>query len=368
MADLAIDELRIADRRLDQERRRGEGKMKQHGGSVQSEAFERLFLHGGDINSALAAFPDAPGPWIDLSTGVNPVPYPLPAFSPQDWTRLPSPADVAALQEVAAARFGAAPDEIVVAPGTQALIQWLPRLFPARRVAIPGPTYSGHESAWRAAGAEVLADVEAAAHRVVVNPNNPDGRRWPLASLRTLAGQAERGGGLLVVDEAFADFDEETLARGVPPATVVLRSFGKTYGLAGLRLGFAIAQAPLADRLRGALGAWAVSGPALTLGRRALADAAWLAQTRARLTEDVAWLDARLGEAGFGNVGGTLLFRLVRRADARDAFARLAAQGVLTRPFSAAPTQLRFGLPAPDDRARVGAALRGLQARTSSES
>ncbi|MDE3174837.1 MAG: pyridoxal phosphate-dependent class II aminotransferase, partial [Pseudomonadota bacterium] len=267
--------------------------MNQHSGTVGNEAFERLFQHGGDINSARVAFPDAPAPWIDLSTGVNPVPYPLPTFAGEDWTRLPSPADVAALQTLAAARYGARRGDVVVAPGTQALIQWLPRLFPTAVVAIPGPTYSGHESAWRAAGAQVRGDTEAA-HIVVVNPNNPDGRRWPPAQLRAFAARAAQSGGLLVVDEAFAEFDPETFARDVPAATVVLRSFGKAYGLAGLRLGFAIAQAPLAQALREALGAWAVSGPALTLGRQALADAAWLTRTRARLAADVAWLDARL--------------------------------------------------------------------------
>ena len=337
------------------------------GGSIRSEAFERLFQHGGDINSARVAFPNAPTPWIDLSTGVNPVSYPLPAFAPEDWTRLPSPVDLAALQAVAAARYGAAADEVVVAPGTQALIQWLPRLFPANAIAIPGPTYSGHERAWRAAGADVRADLDAA-HFVVVNPNNPDGRRWPRAQVRALAEQAARGGGLLVVDEAFADFDDETFARDVPAATMVLRSFGKAYGLAGLRLGFAIAQAPLAFRLREAVGAWAVSGPALRLGRQALADEAWLAQARARLAADVAWLDARLNEAGFEVVGGTLLFRLARRADADRAFFALCARGVLTRPFRSDPTRLRFGLPAPGDRARVAEALRGVQALTSSAS
>ena len=361
MADLAIEGLRIADRRLDQKRRRGEGEMKQQGqgGSIRSEAFERLFQHGGDINSARVAFPDAPAPWIDLSTGVNPVPYPTSAVADHDWTRLPSPADVAALQAVAAARYGARQSEVVVAPGTQALIQWLPRLFPAASVSIPGPVYSGHESAWRAAGATVRDDIKAA-HIVIVNPNNPDGRRWPQAQLSEFAARAAHDGGLLVVDEAFAEFDQETFAREVPPATVVLRSFGKAYGLAGLRLGFAVAQAPLALRLREALGSWAVSGPALTLGRQALADMAWFTRTRARLAADVAWLDVGLIEAGFDVCGGTLLFRLARRADADRAFSALCARGVLTRPFRADPTRLRFGLPAPGDRARVGKVLAAL--------
>lgn len=317
-------------------------------------AFERLFQHGGDINSAQAAFPEAPRPWVDLSTGINAVPYPVGAIDAGAWARLPAPAGVEALQAAAGARYGAAAESVVVAAGTQAIIQWLPRLFPASRVAIPGPTYSGHESAWRGAGAEILAEPAPGAALVIVNPNNPDGRRLPAETLRALAREAP----LLVVDEAFADFEAETLCADPPPRTVVLRSFGKAYGLAGVRLGFAVARPDTARVLREALGAWPASGPALEIGRRALADTEWLEAARARLEADARWLDDLLVAAGFAIVGGTLLFRLARRADARAAFARLCAEGVLTRPFQARADWLRFGLPAPEDRARVEAALR----------
>ena len=233
-------------------------------------ARQRLFQHGGDINSARLAFPGAPEPWLDLSTGINPVPYPVGALDPGLWTRLPAPAEIAALEQAAAARYGAPAAHVVAAPGAQALIQWLPRLFPAPAVAIPGPTYGGHATAWRAAGARVVDRVQPGAPAVIVNPNNPDGRRYSPAELRGMAAQAS----LLVVDEAFADFDAASAA---PPEAVVLRSFGKAYGLAGVRLGFAIARPEIAATIRAALGAWAVSGPAVEIGRRALADAAWLA-------------------------------------------------------------------------------------------
>jgi cobalamin biosynthetic protein CobC len=325
------------------------------------QALQRLFEHGGDINSAAAAFPEAPTPWIDLSTGINPVAYSLPVLPPEAWTRLPSPADLASLEAAAAARYGAAPEAVAAAPGTQALIQALPRLFPAARVAILGPTYGGHETAWRAAGAEVVAvrdarDLEGASHIVVVSPNNPDGRWLSLDTLHGLAARAAARRGLLVVDAAFADFEPESAAAG--PATVVLRSFGKAYGLAGLRLGFALAPAEMAARLREALGPWPVSGASIAIGRQALRDPAWLAETRTRLEQDARWLDATLARAGFDILGGTALFRLGQRDDAAEAFARLAGAGVLTRPFRSAPSWLRFGLPAPAHRERVEAALR----------
>ena len=269
------------------------------------------------------------------------------------WARLPPPAETEALARVAAARYGAAPERIVVAPGTQALLQWLPRLFPTARVAISGPTYGGHASAWRLAGAEVVESFAGATHAVVVNPNNPDGRRTPLADLRALAERLT----LLVVDEAFADFERDTLAADPPPNTVVLRSFGKTYGLAGARLGFAIAREGLASRLRDALGAWAVGGPTLEIGRAALGDTGWLEAARTRLMADADWLDARLEAAGFAIVGGTALFRLAARADASEAFRRLGEAGILVRPFDYRRDWLRLGLPRAQDRARVAAAL-----------
>jgi cobalamin biosynthetic protein CobC len=321
---------------------------------------QRLFEHGGDINSAAAAFPEAPAPWIDLSTGINPIAYPLPELPPEVWTRLPSPADLTSLLRAAAARYGVAPECVAAAPGAQALIQMLPRLFPAKRVAIAGPTYAGHATAWRAAGAEIVNDLEGASHIVVVNPNNPDGRRLGRDALRRLADQAASGRGLLIVDEAFSDFEPASFAEENAPATVVLRSFGKAYGLAGLRLGFALARPEIAEALREALGSWPVSGPAIAIGRKALADTVWLEGAAARLGEDARGLDARLMQAGFAVLGGTPLFRLARRPDASQAFARLARAGVLTRPFRDAPNWLRFGIPAPEQRARVAAALQTL--------
>ena len=281
------------------------------------------------------------------------MPYPVPALDPAAWARLPSPAETEALARVAAARYGAAPETIVVAPGTQALLQWLPRLFPAARVAIPGPTYGGHASAWRLGGAEIVESLEGATHAVIVNPNNPDGRRMPLAALRALAERLT----LLVVDEAFADFEPETFAADPPVNTVALRSFGKTYGLAGARLGFAVARADVAGRLREALGAWAVGGPTLAVGRAALADSHWLDEARAARNADADWLDAQLVAAGFVVVGGTALFRLAARADAQAWFRRLGEAGILVRPFAYRRDWLRFGLPRAQDRARVAAAL-----------
>nr|WP_282571782.1 threonine-phosphate decarboxylase CobD [Roseomonas acroporae] len=338
--------------------------------------------HGGRLGAARRRFPDAPAPFLDLSTGINPVPWPLPgpmpALPPAAFSRLPEPEALEALQRAAALAYGVAdPGCVVASPGTQILIGLLPRLLPLRAARILGPTYAEHALAWEAAGAAVTTVTEAGAldageagtAAVLCNPNNPDGRRVPAAPLLALAARLAARGGLLVVDEAFADLEPtggpagdgwRSLAPALPaPGLVVLRSFGKTYGLAGLRLGFALAAPGLAARLRAALGPWAVSGPALALGTAALADRGWLRAAAARLAGDTARLDRLLAAAGLRPLGGTHLFRLAE-GDAAGWYERLGRAGILVRPFAARPRWLRLGLPG-DAAAwdRLEAALRG---------
>lgn len=312
---------------------------------------EDSIWHGGDLATARALFPDAPGPWIDLSTGINPIPYPLPELPLSLWTRLPGADDEAALIAAARAAYRV-PDHvgIVAAPGTQILIELLPRLAPSGPVAILGPTYAEHGHAWRKAGFAVAeaAALEEAATIVVVNPNNPDGRALSRAELADLAALCAARGGLLVVDEAFADFTPETsTVPELPPGAIVLRSFGKTYGLAGLRLGFAIGAAELMARLRAALGPWSVAGPALQVGAQALADAEWLASAGRERARDAARLDALLAPHG-RILGGTSLFRLLETPAAPALFTRLGRHGIYVRRFQNAPDRLRFGLPGDD--------------------
>ncbi|WP_142114612.1 threonine-phosphate decarboxylase CobD [Bosea sp. AK1] len=305
--------------------------------------------HGGDLATARALFPEAPEPWVDLSTGINPIPYPLPALPLSLWTRLPGADDEAAL--IAAAREAyrvPAHADIVAAPGTQILIELLPRLAPAGPVTILGPTYAEHGHAWRKAGyavSETATPAEAAATIVVVNPNNPDGRVLSLAEITSLAAHCAARAGLLVIDEAFADFTPEaSIVPGLPDGTIVLRSFGKTYGLAGLRLGFAIGAPEPMARLKAALGPWSVAGPALHVGAQALSDADWLAGTGRERAQDAARLDALLAPHG-RVIGGTTLFRLLETPKAAALFARLGRHGIYVRRFQNAPDRLRFGLP-----------------------
>jgi cobalamin biosynthesis protein CobC len=331
------------------------------------EGADQLGYHGGNINLACSRFPHAPRPWIDLSTGINPVAYSVGEIPPSAWTRLPEPAQLCALEAAARSAYHAGPlADVVAAPGTQALIQWLPHIVPARRVGILRFTYGEHETCWRAAGAEVvtvgtLAELAAFDVGVVVNPNNPDGHLLAPDLLAETARSMAQRGGRLIVDEAFMDVcaPHDSLIPRLPDApAIVLRSFGKIYGLAGVRLGFAVAPRDIAALLRRAIGPWAVSGPAIAIGRRALSDGVWLSETLARLAQQAERLDRLLEAVGFEMAGGTPLFRLTVRADAASWFARLGQAGILTRPFLGRPDWLRFGIPdAPDNWVRLEAAL-----------
>lgn len=317
---------------------------------------EPAIVHGGRLDRARRLFPGAPEPWIDLSTGVSPHPYPLPALAPEAFTRLPDADALAKLERVAARAYRAGDETAIVAgAGTQAFIQWLPRLRPARRVAVLGLTYEEHAAAWRASGARVerastLQELESADVAVVVNPNNPDGRLEPPERLAATARRMAQNERLLIVDEAFMDMagpSHSVVPLAADSGAVVLRSFGKAYGLPGLRLGFALCDARLAERLRAAMGPWSVSGPAIAIGAAALADESWLAARAAELEQGVARLDALLRSAGFTHVGGARLFRLVSHARAARWFAHLGRCGILTRSFGERPDWLRFGVPGP---------------------
>jgi cobalamin biosynthesis protein CobC len=310
--------------------------------------------HGGRLAGAMARF-GAGEDWLDLSTGINPWPYPVPALDAASWHRLPDDDALDALKQAARRFYGSGlAASIAAAPGSQALIQLLPRLLSPTEVAITKPSYAEHARCWHLAGHSVIEMddplASEAAVAVVVDPNNPDGRRWSAATLAEAARSRAVRGGLVVIDQAFAEVVEPPTLDLSQPGLVALRSFGKFFGLAGLRLGFALGAPWWIERIEDALGPWAVSGPALAIGRTALEDAGWAAETRRHLAAAAAALDAVLDRPGFAPAGGTDLYRLVRVEDAAAVFERLGRAHILVRGFSYRGDWLRFGLP-PDEAA-----------------
>lgn len=318
-------------------------------------------VHGGGITEAAARFGGRLEDWLDLSTGINPCPVALPEVPERAWHRLPDRQTVDAAR-LAAQEYYRTHDVLPLpVPGTQSVIQLLPRLMhengktPASsRVAIFGPTYGEYARVLSAAGFAVdrvdNADAVSAAHGlvIVVNPNNPTGRAFAAADLLELAARQRANGGLLLVDEAFGDLQPELSVAGHvrdEDNLIVFRSFGKFFGLAGLRLGFVVGSEPVLAAFGDWLGPWAVSGPALTISSALMqGDTAAIA---AGIRERRAGLDAALDGAGLKRIGGTGLFVLVEHPRAALLQERLCEAHILTRKFDYAPTWLRIGL-APD--------------------
>jgi cobalamin biosynthetic protein CobC len=303
--------------------------------------------HGGNLDLAQQRFGGRTDDWIDLSTGINRVPYPVGDVSVRAWTALPSRAEIEALHQAArhAYRTSAA---MVAMGGAQAAIQLLPQLAPPGRARILAPTYNEYAGVLSAAGWDVqeVGDLDALAGAdiaIVVNPNNPDGRCFAPKDLLALLPRVGR----LVVDESFVDAVPHLslAAEADRPGLLILRSFGKFYGLAGLRLGFAVGHAADIGKLAAAVGPWPVSGAAIAIGYRALRDDAWAEATSARLARDCARLDDMARAQDWTLIGGAPLFRLYETPDAVAAQERLARGQIWSRVFAQKPTWLRLGLP-----------------------
>src|ERR1700736_3211741 len=220
-----------------------------------------LRIHGGRIDTAALLYPSAPQPWIDLSTGINPIAWPVPQIPLARYQRLPLAREMAQMTAAAADAYGLPANAVMVpVAGSEIAIRLLPRMIGHSRVGILTPTYGSHAAAWRDAGAEVnelVALPDPKAHDfeslIVVNPNNPDGRAIARADLAAFAQAWTTAGRWLIVDEAFADVrpDVSVLAMPeLPVGVVVLRSLGKFFGLAGLRVGFVVVREPDASTSR----------------------------------------------------------------------------------------------------------------------
>lgn len=295
--------------------------------------------HGGDIDLAVGIHGGTRDAWIDLSTGINRRPYPVRRLPVGAWHDLPDTGATAALAR-AARGFWRVPDAaaVLAAPGASSLIARIPALTAVGRVAIPAPTYNEHARAFLAAG-WALADGASDA-QVIVHPNNPDGRIWRVEDCTA---------DLMVIDESFCDVapDQSLIALSARPGTVLLKSLGKFWGLAGVRLGFAIGDPDLIARLSSMLGPWPVSGPALAMGTAALSDTAWADRTRQRLGRDASRLDRAMTGAGATLIGGTSLFRLYDVGDASLWQTHLATRQIWSRTFPYSDRWIRLGLPGP---------------------
>ncbi|WP_310619634.1 threonine-phosphate decarboxylase CobD [Flexibacterium corallicola] len=324
--------------------------------------------HGGDLSKAICQYGGTRDEWLDLSTGINPQAYPL-DLSLVSPSLEPLPEDGAHDALITAARsYYRVPSHlhITAAPGTQSLLHRLPSYFEPQPVAIFKPTYTSHAESWENAGFTVcevthISQVPQGCKLVVlVNPNNPDGRSYSHEEILELSKTLKQQKGLLIVDEAFAEItpNRSILPHVKEEPVLVLRSFGKFFGLAGLRLGFAIGHKAITDYLEHELGSWAVSGPALSIGATALADTKWQEDMLQKLEIETSAFHELLKTHGLAIKGSTSLYTLVEAEDALALHQSLAKHHIWTRVFDYNSKWIRFGLPKNEhERARVQQAL-----------
>ena len=305
-------------------------------------------FHGGRLSEARALFGDGDEPWLDLSTGINPTPWPGADDMPVDWRRLPDEAGLRDLEAAAAAHFGVDPLYICAVPGTEIGLRMLGAMLPGGGLHV-APTYRTHGAIFPGSRPVPVTDLPLAAGNIVLaNPNNPDGRILSRDRLHDQLAQMAGSAGRLIVDEAFADaVPDISLAAqvGDDRPLILFRSFGKFFGLAGVRLGFVLGPRTLVAGYRAALGSWPVSSAALAIGTAAYRDRHWIAAMREALFEQAEALDVVLRRHGLSPIGACPLFRLIETDDAGALFDRLARRAILTRPFDYQPRWLRIGLP-----------------------
>ncbi|CDO38242.1 threonine-phosphate decarboxylase [Novosphingobium sp. KN65.2] len=304
--------------------------------------------HGGRLHEACRRYGGRPQDWLDLSTGINPEPWPAASLPATDWSRLPEPDALSELEARAAAHFGVDPVHCCAIGGSELAIRLVARLLD-----LPGcslqPAYGSHEEAFAGPPANFAEVPEQPTALIFANPNNPDGRLRQGQDILVWSDRLTAEGSWLVVDEAYADCDPaESVAPQVQDGRqlIVLRSFGKFFGLAGLRLGFVLGPSDLIAALREAIGDWPVHAAGLAIGAAAYGDAAWIAGTRLALFDRARALDTVLTGHGLKPGGACPLFRLVETRSAETLFRHLAQNRILVRPFERHPDWLRIGVPA----------------------
>lgn len=332
-----------------------------------------MLEHGGRLNKAVKRWGIPRQQWLDLSTGINPLGWPVAELPAEVWQRLPEDDD--GLEQIIR-DWSAAPVAASCVPvaGSQAAIMALPRLRKPCRVGIPVPGYGEHGHSWQAAGHQLVAVgparfsggasgfddrwLDQLDALVWINPNNPSGEIVPPATLLRWHRRLQRRGGWLIVDEAFMDATPgfSLCSQAGRTGLVILRSLGKFFGLAGIRAGFVLAEPKIGHGLREKTGPWAMSGPTRYVMANALLDRSWQWNTQRYLLRNSQRLARLLGKAGLTVAGGTPLFQTVHTSQPCLLASNLAAQGILVRVFEQS-ARVRFGLPEETQWSRLEQAL-----------
>lgn len=275
-------------------------KMKENKASQDVKAKKSPPLHGGDVLRASRDYNIPREQWLDLSTGINPEPYPVNNVANNSFFELPY---ITPEFNDAVARYYTH-DTFLAVAGTQVAIQALPQILANDAVLLPDVGYQEHALHWQKCGAKAMfyaampeGDLVASIHKhiehnsaqhiVIINPNNPTTACVSKQHILTWAKQLDTGY-YIIVDEAFVDAEPEKSVLTVdtlPENMIVLRSFGKFFGLAGVRLGFVFAHKKLLNVVKDHIGLWQVNGPAQDIAIQAFNNLAWQENARKKIRE-----------------------------------------------------------------------------------
>ena len=312
--------------------------------------------HGGNIDEAAKLYGLDRGEIYDLSTGISPIAYDCALPSSAHYQALPLASGLAALCDAARHAYQVPSGAMICAgAGSQALLSALPYLRDVPSLIwCPEPTYNEHRTRWQLARHQVDGGPDCPPQADVIilgQPNNPDGRLWSQEEIAKYLAHVKARGGFLVIDEAFADAYEAAsfMAEAGDESLIILRSVGKFYGLAGLRVGFAIGGPLMMEKLTDFIGPWPISGPAQDVACQALRDDAWRQdhqKTLRSLAQDMADI---LQKAGFTLLAHTPLFITISDPSAHALHHHLAQNGFWTRIYQNHPHLMRFGLLADEE-------------------
>ena len=308
-----------------------------------------MIEHGGNIDRAITIYGGKKKEWIDLSTGINPECYPIPNFSDADWRNLPTFTEIENLEFIIKSIFNTFAS-VMLTPGSQIAISLLPLLLKKQDVCILEPTYGDYTESFINAGFKVrsckdIQELFKSKIAIIVNPNNPDGKNYRINDLILLSKKVN----ILIIDESFVEASETKSILGhINKKTsniIVIKSFGKVYGLAGLRLGFVFSGEGLIDKFKRIFSFWPVSTVAIKIASKALTDKEWIKSTQAKLKKKSYVLDNIMKTLHFELIGGTNLFRLYLTPNAKLAQIFLAKKFIWSRIFSYSEKWLRLGIP-----------------------
>jgi cobalamin biosynthetic protein CobC len=332
-------------------------------------------LHGGQLQQVAKQFNIPPSDWIDVSTGIAPISYPIPDIPLSVWQQLPqqNPELIAAAQQYYQC------SQLMITNGSQAIIKALPSLYRqsnvnSQNVYLPERGYKEHAQAWKNAHYNLhfyqdnlpeLSDILPNSVLVIINPNNPTGIFYNAQTINKYQQQLAHLNGLLVIDEAFIDVMSDTTLEnqsyGSQAANqkenqrendhcLVLRSFGKFFGLAGIRIGFLVASSSWCQAFKELLGPWQVNGPAQLIAQHALQDTSWQTTQRGTLKRLRKMQEGMLKQAFpqtiLQTINGCDLFLTLsfhQQDTAKKLYMLLCQQGVYCRLADEQDT-LRFGL------------------------